>query len=74
MNKTPRHGVSLPPSTRSRLQALIEQLGEYRAAEVVGVGYPSLVRAAGGFGIRRGTARAIEVALGSDGSSQMQTS
>ena len=63
MKKTHRHGAPLSPAIRERLRVLVDQLGEYETAALVGIGYPAVLRAVVGLGVRRGSARAIEIAV-----------
>lgn len=58
-----RHGSPLEDTIRAELRALVDRIGEYEAARLIGIGMPAVVRAAAGFGIRRGTAIAIGARL-----------
>lgn len=60
---THRHGKALVPAVQERLRALVNEVGEYKAAEIIGIGYPSIARAVAGLGLRRGTVTAIEMRL-----------
>lgn len=57
------YGHPLPDPTRMKLRALVDVLGQYAAAERLGVGAPTIARALAGLGIRRATKTAIEARL-----------
>ena len=63
IKRTPRHGTPLDPTVKESLRALVEQVGEYEAAKIVGIGYPSIARAMAGLGLRSGTVVAITMRL-----------
>lgn len=63
--KTWMKGIPLEDDAQHRLRSLIKEKGdEKKAAEFIGVGQVSVVRAAAGLGLRRGTAHMIKMALG----------
>lgn len=62
-----RKGIPLEPSIQERLRSVVRAHGEKAAAEMFGVGVISVVRAAAGLGLRRGTAFVIKSKLTSMG-------
>lgn len=59
-----RKGIPLAEDVQARLRALVkEKGGEGVVAELLGIGRVSVVRAAAGLGLRRGTAFVIETKL-----------
>jgi hypothetical protein len=60
-----RKGIPLKPSIQEQLRKVISIHGEHTTAEAIGVGVVSVVRAAAGLGLRRGTAFVIETKLAS---------
>jgi len=57
-------GVPLGAALQERLRRLVHDVGEKEVAARLGVGVISIVRAAAGLGLRRGTAFVIESKLG----------
>lgn len=58
-----RKGIPLAPEFQRKLRGLIAEKGESVAAEWLGLGRGSVLRAAAGVGLRRGTAFVIEMKL-----------
>jgi hypothetical protein len=58
-----RKGIPLESSIQERLRRLVREKGEAAAAELLGIGMSSVVRAAAGCGLRRGTVFVIETKL-----------
>jgi hypothetical protein len=56
-------GIPLNDSLQERLRALLRERGEDAITAMIGVGKSSIVRAAAGLGLRRGTAFVIEARL-----------
>lgn len=53
----------LPPASRDRLRAFVEEHGQYEAARRLDIGSSTLVRALAGLGVRRATKFVIETQL-----------
>lgn len=60
-------GQPLAESTRDRLWSLLDELGEPALIRLLDVSRPTLYRAIGGLGVRRGTRALIEQRLVSHG-------
>lgn len=58
-----RKGIPLADGVQKRLRELVKERGEAAAAEFLGIGRISVVRAAAGCGLRRGTLFVIETKL-----------
>jgi hypothetical protein len=58
-----KKGKPLPDPLQEKLRALVQERGEVEVAEQFGIGQSSIVRAAAGLGLRRGTIRVIELGL-----------
>lgn len=56
-------GLPLPDVTRERLRVFVDAHGDYEAANLLGVGHPTLARALAGLRLKRGSATAIERGL-----------
>lgn len=56
-------GIPLESELQERLRALVQEKGETDTAEFLGIGESSVVRAAAGLGLRRGTAFIIRMKL-----------
>ncbi len=59
-----RKGIPLDEKVLSRLRDIVREKGEKATAELLGIGSASIVRAAAGLGLRRGTIYVIESKLG----------
>ncbi len=58
-----RKGIPLDDALQERLRALVKEKGEKATAELLEIGQISVVRAAAGLGLRRGTAFVIKMKL-----------
>lgn len=58
-----RKGIPLEDALQERLRALVKERGEKAAAELLEIGEISVLRAAAGVGLRRGTAFVIKMKL-----------
>ena len=64
MSKTTwQKGIPLKGELQERLRELLRNRGEEEAAKLLGIGETSVIRAAAGLGLRRGTVFIIETKL-----------
>lgn len=65
-----RKGIPLEDTLQERLRALVKERGEEAVAEMLEIGEISVLRAAAGVGLRRGTAFVIKMKLDALGARQ----